>query len=142
MALVARATSSVASASTVAARYEDTAANLATASSQPALEGSAPSGGISFNAATYSARDNQGGSLARDDRQSTDRRAAIIAPSQTFAAIVEARSATSGARDGSGGAVSRGFHGILARAIAIYETNAKIIHGAMELRGANVSIRL
>jgi hypothetical protein len=130
-------------ASIAAARYANAAANVATVS-QSAVEGSAASNSISFNAAAYSFRDDRSNSFAQDNQPPPHRMPALVAvaPSQTFAAIVEARNALAGAGRAGPTTTGRGFSGLLSRAISIYETNAKIIHGTADFRGGTVSIRL
>lgn len=66
----------------------------------------------------------------------------IQTPSETFARILEnISSGVEGASDSVRGTASR-FQGVISRAIATYETNAKIIHDEMALVGGAVSIRL
>ncbi|MCC7016537.1 MAG: hypothetical protein IT564_04980 [Rhodospirillales bacterium] len=65
----------------------------------------------------------------------------IQTPSETFARILEnivGGEGVSGAVRGS----ARRFQDVVARAIAAYEANAKIIHGETALIGGAVSIRL
>lgn len=127
-------------ASIATARYANAAANVATVS-QSAVEGSTASNSIAFNAAPYSFRDERSNSFTQDNQPPPNRTPVLVAPSQTFAAIVEARSAVADAGR-AGQTTGRGFHGLLSRAIYIYETNAKIIHGTADFRGGTVSIRL
>jgi hypothetical protein len=66
----------------------------------------------------------------------------IQTPSETFARILES---IVGGVEGTSGAVGgpgRRFQNVIARAIATYETNAKLIHGELALVGGAVSIRL
>ncbi len=66
----------------------------------------------------------------------------IQIPSETFARILEnITSGVEGASDTVRGTASR-FQGVISRAIATYETNAKIIHDELALVGGAVSIRL
>jgi hypothetical protein len=68
--------------------------------------------------------------------------ALIQTPSETFARILEnITSGVEGASDSVRGS-ARQFQDVIARAIATYETNAKIIHGEMALIGGAVSMRL
>lgn len=131
-----------ATASMAAARYANAAANVATVS-QPAVEGAAASNSVSFNAAAYSFRDDRSNSF-QDNQPPHQRMPALVAvaPSQTFAAILEARNAVTGGGRSAPATTGRGFSGLLSRAIYIYETNAKIIHGTADFRGGTVSIRL
>jgi hypothetical protein len=68
--------------------------------------------------------------------------ALIQTPSETFARILEnIAGGVEGASDSVRGSAKR-FQDVISRAIATYETNAKIIHGEMNLLGGAVSIRL
>lgn len=66
----------------------------------------------------------------------------IQTPSETFARILEN---IVGGAEGASGTVrgsARRFQDVVARAIAAYEANAKVIHGETALIGGAVSIRL
>jgi len=128
-------------ASIAVARYANAAANVATVS-QSAVEGATASNSIAFNAAAYSFRDDRNNSFAQDNQPPPNRTPVLVASTQTFAAIVEARNAVADAGRAGQMTTGRGFHGLLSRAIYIYETNAKIIHGTADFRGGTVSIRL
>jgi len=61
---------------------------------------------------------------------------------QTFANILEESILASSQRE-SGQAAQRGFSGYLSRAISIYETNARVIHGSgPDPRGSTLSLTL
>jgi hypothetical protein len=66
----------------------------------------------------------------------------IQTPSETFARILEN---IVGGAEGASGAVrgsAKRFQDVIARAIATYEANAKVIHGETALVGGAISIRL
>ena len=66
----------------------------------------------------------------------------IQTPSETFARILESIVGGVEGAPGTVGGPARRFQDVIARAIAIYEANAKIIHGETVLVGGAVSIRL
>ncbi len=86
-------------------------------------------------------------SFAFENRSPQDRRPAqqrwslLSTSSETFAKIMESFIA---GLDGSsaGNGAGQSFQGNLARAIGIYENNAKIIHGDLAVVGGTLSIRL
>jgi hypothetical protein len=66
----------------------------------------------------------------------------VQTPSETFARILEN---IAGGVEGTGETIrgsAKRFQNVISRAIAIYETNAKIIHGETALVGGAVSLRL
>ena len=66
----------------------------------------------------------------------------IQTPSETFARILESIVGGVEGAPGTVGGPARRFQDVIARAIATYEANAKIIHGETVLVGGAVSIRL
>jgi hypothetical protein len=78
----------------------------------------------------------------REQRSPPQSWSLIRTPSETFARILES---IVGGVEGSSGTVggpARRFQDVIARAIATYEANAKLIHGETALVGGAVSIRL
>lgn len=141
MALVAKTGVTTATASAVAARYAGASPTVASIS-QPTVE--SPNGGVglAFDTTTFGFREDPRGFASNDNdrRQAPWSGGTLLAPSQTFAAILEAGDGAAGnaARTNT----TRHFQGILSKAINTYETNAKIIHGQLEPRGTSVSMRL
>ena len=67
----------------------------------------------------------------------------INAPSQTFAAMLEAPETVGGGNSNAAGdGPATPFPGVVARAIEIYETNAKIVSGEGNILGTSVSLVL
>ncbi len=67
----------------------------------------------------------------------------LNASSQTFAAMLELPETTgSGNRDAAGDGSVTPFAGVVARAIAVYEANAKIVSGEGNILGTSVSLVL
>ncbi len=66
----------------------------------------------------------------------------INAPSQTFAAMLEAPETARGNRNAAGDGPATPFPGVVAMAIKIYETNAKIVGGEGNILGTSVSLVL
>lgn len=67
----------------------------------------------------------------------------LNAPSQTFAAMLEFPETTDGGnRDAAGNGPATPYPGVVARAIEIYETNAKIVSGENNILGTSVSLVL
>jgi len=61
-------------------------------------------------------------------------------PTQSFTEMLESQDIVAGAAAGRGGVQPRKFAGLLAQAIKVYETNAKVISGTLESPGATVSV--
>lgn len=143
MALVAKTGATTATASAVAARYAGASPTVASIS-QPTVE--SPNGGVglAFDTTTFAFREDARGFASNDNhqqRQAPWTGTTLLAPSQTFAAILEGSGAATG--DAAARATgARHFQGFLSKAISTYETNAKIIHGQLEPRGTSVSMRL
>lgn len=78
----------------------------------------------------------------REQRSPPQSWSLVQTPTETFARILE--SIVNGVEGASGtvGGSAKRFQGVIARAIAIYEANAKIVHGETALVGGAVSIRL
>ncbi len=67
----------------------------------------------------------------------------INAPSQAFAAMLESpETAGGGNRNAAGDGPATPFPGVVARAIEIYETNAKIVGGESNILGTSISLVL
>lgn len=142
MALVAKTGATTATASAVAARYAGASPTVASIS-QPAIESPNSGVGLAFDTTTFAFREDPRGFAHNDNerRQAPWTGNTLRASSQTFAAIMESGDGAAG--DGAARSnATRHFQGFLSKAIATYETNAKIIHGQLELRGSMVSMRL
>ena len=103
--------------------------------------------GVSFDSAAFGFRQDAPSSFDRNDgrEQQPPRYHAggINAPSQTFAAMLEfPETAGGGNRNAAGDGPATPFPGVVARAIAIYETNAKIVGGESNILGTSVSLVL
>lgn len=102
--------------------------------------------GVSFESAAFGFRqdapssfDRNGGHEQQPPRHHSGR---INAPSQTFAAMLEFPETASGNKNAAGKGPKAPFPGVVARAIAIYETNAKIVSGESNILGTSVSLVL
>ena len=100
------------------------------------------SSGVAFNAAAFGFAEEGRASFERggDGRPRQHAPGLINAPTQTFAALLEA-----GDQFFGGGAAdeakirARKFTGLVSKAIEIYETNAKIISGTNNVLGTSFS---
>jgi len=100
--------------------------------------------GASFNGGGFRTHEYAGDLL---DRQSQHRHrtggdaSRFSTSTQSFAAMIESQDFVTAATAGGGGGVKpRRIAGLLARAIKVYETNAKVISGTLESPGARVSV--
>ncbi len=103
---------------------------------------------VSFESAAFDFRQdaassfdrNGGGHEQRAPRQSIG---GFSASSQTFAAMLETPGAGGvGSRNAAGDDAQAPLAGVVARAIQIYETNAKIVSGESNILGTSVSLVL
>ena len=103
---------------------------------------------VSFESAAYGFQQdapsffdhNRGSHDQHTSRQNT---VGINAPSQTFAAMLEFPEAAGGRNENAAGDGSAApLAGVVARAIEIYETNAKIVSGESNILGTSVSLVL
>ncbi len=92
-------------------------------------------GAFGFRQDAPTAFDHNGG---REQQAPRHRAGGINAPSQTFAALME----SSEGGNGAGNGVAAPFAGIVAKAISIYETNARIVSGENNILGRSVSLVL
>ncbi len=129
-------------ASEVGSRLAAGARGVATVGGSP-VEELSPNVGASFNNAPFLAPEYERrgfGNRTEDQRLGGDA-SRFITPSQSFASLLESRD---GAGLNSPGAGTPGvrskFTGLLARAIKVYETNAKVVSGTLELPGAKLSV--
>ena len=103
--------------------------------------------GVSFDSAAHGFRQNapssfdrNGGHEQQPPRHHSGR---INAPSQTFAAMLELPETAGGEnKNAAGDGPATPLPGDVARAIAIYETNAKIVGGESNILGTSVSLVL
>jgi hypothetical protein len=129
-------------ASEVGSRLAAGARSIATVDGSP-IEGVGPNIGASFNNATFLAPEyERNGFGNRPDRQRLGGDASrFVTPSQSFAYLLESRDSLGlNSPDVSTFGVRRKFTGLLAQAIKVYETNAKVISGTLELPGAKLSV--
>ncbi len=98
--------------------------------------------GVSFNDAAL-AYENEGRGFSRQrDTAAQQNQTGLSAPSQVFAAIFEIDDAAGASAEQAAVAGSRGFAGLLAKAIHTYEANARVISGNNNTLGASVSLTL
>ncbi len=96
---------------------------------------------VSFNTAMLFQNNGQTGEQ-EDDSSKGRTLVEYVGSSQSFANIVEESVRASGSGQG-GAVVRRGFSGYVTRAINIYESNARVIHGSgPDPRGSTVSLAL
>ena len=102
---------------------------------------------VSFESAAYGFRQDAPSSFDRngshDQHPPRHHTGGINAPSQTFAALLESpETAGGGNRNAAGDGPATPLPGVVARAIEIYETNAKIVGGESNILGTTVSLVL
>lgn len=110
------------------------------------MEGISAGVGVNFSDITFRFENEQqhvDGERARSGGSQLSSRAQgkFSAPSQIFAAMFEMTGAfgQDGGRAAAGG---RGFAGLTAKAVHVYETTSRVIHGANNPLGASLSISL
>jgi len=101
---------------------------------------------VSFDGAAFGFRQEAPSSFDRDgsrDQHPHQHTGRLNAPSQAFAAMLEAEE-TGGAGGGraTGDAPASPLAGVVAKAIQIYETNAKVVGGESNILGTSVSLVL
>ena len=82
---------------------------------------------------------------SRGDQRSPPQSWSLVqTPTDTFARILESMMGEGeiGPSGTPGGGPAKRFQNVIARAISIYENNAKLIHGELSLVGSSISIRL
>ena len=129
-------------ASEVGSRLAVGARSIATVNGSP-IESIGPNTGASFNNATFLAPEyERNGFGNRPDRQRLGGDASrFVTPSQSFASLLESRDRLGLNSPGVATlSVRRKFTGLLSQAIKVYETNAKVVSGTMELPGAKLSV--
>ncbi len=101
---------------------------------------------VSFESAAYGFRQDAPSSFdrngGREQQPPGHYSGGVNAPSQTFAAMLEAPETAGGNRNAAGDGPAAPLPGIVARAIKIYETNAKIVSGESNILGTSVSLVL
>ncbi len=102
---------------------------------------------VSFESAAFGFRQDAPSSFDRNGGHEQQppgyHNGGINAPSQTFAAMLEApETAGGGSKDAAGNGPATPLPGVVARAIEIYETNAKIVSGEGNILGTSVSLVL
>ncbi len=118
------------------------ARSIATVDGSP-IEGISPNIGAPFNNATFLAPEyERNGFGNRPGRQRLSGDASrFVTPSQSFAYLLERRDSLGLNSPGVGASgVRRRFTGLLAQAIRVYETNAKVVSGTLELPGVKLSV--
>lgn len=128
--------------SEVGSRLAAGARGVATLNGTP-VEELSPNVGASFNNAPFLAPEYERrgfGGHTEEQRLGGDA-SRFVTPSQSFASLLESRDGVSFNNPGiNPSGVRRGFTGLLAQAIKVYETNAKVISGTLELPGATLSV--
>ncbi len=131
-------------ASEVGSRLAAGARSIATVNGSP-IEEISPNVDASFNSATFLAPEyerNAFGNQSGKQRFGGDA-SRFVTPSQSFASLLESRDGMGLDSPGIGSSgVRRKFTGLLAQAIKVYEINAKIVSGTLELPGAKLSVSL
>ncbi len=134
----------VQTASEVGSRLAAGARSVATVNGSP-VEELSPNVGASFNNAPFLAPEYERrgfGNRPEEQRLGGDA-SRFVTPSQSFASLLESRDGVGLNNPGiNPSRVRRGFAGLLAQAIKVYETNAKVISGTLELPGATISVSL
>ncbi len=111
---------------------------------QSSVEELYSSANVSFNSAAYGFREEDRSSFdhQRENRQPHHQPGLVNAPTQAFAALLEAaETATGGNRDGRDVNAPR-FSVLISKAIEIYETNARVASGENYVLGTSVSLVL
>lgn len=113
---------------------------------RPPVDGISAGVGVNFNDASFrfeNEKQHIDGERARSGSSSLSSRSQskFSAPSQTFAAMFE-MSDIFGQGGNSVAIGGRGFVGLTAKAVHIYETTSRVIHGANNPLGASLSINL
>lgn len=103
--------------------------------------------GTQLDAAPFGFENSQPELNNREDgrRQGQDRRqhlGVLNAPSQAFAELLEYEAPTTASAGAGASNRERAFAGLVSKAIATYETTAKIIHGDSLVLGTEVSVTL
>lgn len=101
---------------------------------------------VNFESAAFGFRQDEPASFDRDGGREqqfpSHHSGRINAPSQTFAAMLEDSETAGGKKNAAGDGPAAPFPGVVARAIEIYETNAKIVSGESNILGTSVSLVL
>ncbi len=102
---------------------------------------------VSFESAAFGFRQDAPASFDRngghEQHTSGHHSGRLNAPSQTFAAMLETPEGAGGVnKNAAGDGPATPFPGVVARAIEIYETNAKIVSGEGNTLGTSVSLVL
>ncbi|NQU62130.1 MAG: hypothetical protein HQ512_13450 [Rhodospirillales bacterium] len=103
---------------------------------------------VSFGASSYAFNEEDHSSFNRafnrnDRRNSRPQITGLFsAPTQAFTALLEAGDTSSGKSDAAGETSKAPFAGLVSKAIAVYENNAKIISGNSNILGTSFSIVL
>ena len=104
------------------------------------------SAGVSFDSAAFGFREDADATFGRNHGEGGQQQhpGFIDAPTQAFAAMLEGaeipKTQDNQSETGSDGSVP--FVGLTAKAIEIYETNAKVLSGDIALRGTSFSVVL
>jgi len=139
MSLIPRAAPPVVPSSVTQSRPHAGPRSVASSDSSP-IEETSPQGGIPFdNSLVF--RDEEAGHKRQDGRSRNRDLVEYSGSSQAFATIFEEvnRGVHS---EGVNRPRDKGFTGLVARAITVYEATSRTIHGQAEVRGASVSLTL
>ena len=97
--------------------------------------------GVTYNDAALAYENEGGGSSPQRDSAAPQNQNGLNAPPQAFAAIFEIDD-TVPAGEQAKVAGSRGFAGLLAKAIHTYEANARVVSGTNNTLGTSLSLTL
>ncbi len=106
------------------------------------VEEISPQVGANFNESAFNFSNEKQGLSGQRGRPGGNMFGRFTAPSQTFVSLMEDSDSFSGAAGGAPASRKRDFAGLVAKAVQIYETNAKIIQGTNNVLGTSLSINL
>lgn len=111
---------------------------------QSSVEELQSSANVSFDSAAYGFREKDRSSFdhQRENRQPHHQPGVVNAPTQAFAAMLEARETASGGDSGGRDVNAPRFSELISKAIEIYESNARVVSGENYVLGTSVSLVL
>lgn len=139
MSLIPRAALPVAPTSVTQSRPQAGARHVASPDSSP-VEETSPQAGIPFGN-SHVFQDEEAGSKRQDNRSRSRDLVDYSGSGQAFATIFEEVNQGIASEDVKR-TRDKGFAGLVARAITVYEATSRTIHGQAEVRGASVSLTL
>ena len=98
---------------------------------------------VSFGAPSYGFNEDDHSTFQRGEDRNTGRQhpGLVAAPTQAFAALVEGNEDSSGAGSSSADKETK-FAGLISKAIAVYEKNARVLSGDNFVLGRTLSLEL